>query len=192
MGKIFNVKKSYLLIIPFFLSISTTIIAQPAKNDGEKYDIYKNWKFGGALGLGFGSGYTDITIAPSAIHEINPYLSLGLGLQGSYVSNKNINGYYSDLQKYDSWIYGGSLIAISNPVPFLQLSAELEQLRVNNSYTYKNVAEKYNDSFWNTALFLGIGYNNGPVTIGVKYNVLYKEKDMIYSSAYLPFVRVYF
>jgi long-subunit fatty acid transport protein len=179
------------LIIPFFLGMSFPIIAQQSHFQGENYDNAKKWKFGGGLGLGFGSGYTDIMIAPSALYEVNPYLGVGVGLQGSYINSKNRSYYNTSIQEYSSWIYGGSLIAISNPIPQLQLSAELEQLRVNNSYKLKD-NNKLNDDFWNTALFLGVGYNQGPVTIGLRYNVLYKEKDMVYGSAYMPFVRVYF
>jgi len=41
-------------------------------------------------------------------------------------------------------------------------------------------------------LFLGAGYNSGSVTVGVRYNVLYKSKDMVYGSPFMPFIRVYF
>ena len=48
------------------------------------------------------------------------------------------------------------------------------------------------DSFWNTALFLGAGYRTQNLTIGVKYNVLHKDNNQVYSQAWLPFVRVMF
>lgn len=190
--KIFNV--NYLLIfisISFFLNTSTSILAQETKNNTKNHDFNKNWKFGGGLGVGFGSGYTDIMIAPSAIYQVNEYFSAGVGLQGTYINSKDRGYYYSSIKEYDSWLYGGSIIALSNPIPQLQLSVELEQLRANNNYTNHN-GEKTSDNFWNTALFLGIGYSSGPVTVGIRYNVLYKEKDMVYGGAYMPFVRMYF
>jgi hypothetical protein len=36
-------------------------------------------QFGGGVGLGFGSNYTDISLAPSAIYNFNEYVALGLG-----------------------------------------------------------------------------------------------------------------
>lgn len=181
----------FFLSISFFLACSFSIIAQDRGNTTQNYDSSNKWKFGGGLGLGFGSGYTDIMVAPSALYQVNPYFSAGVGLQGSYISSKNRSYYNSSVKEYNSWIYGGSIIALSNPIPQIQISAELEQLRVNNTYKYHD-AQKIDDNFWNTALFLGVGYNQGPVTIGIRYNVLYKEKDMVYGSAYMPFVRFYF
>jgi hypothetical protein len=35
-------------------------------------------QFGGGVGLGFGSNYTDISLAPSAIYNFNEYVALGL------------------------------------------------------------------------------------------------------------------
>ncbi|MES2487727.1 MAG: hypothetical protein V4581_17500, partial [Bacteroidota bacterium] len=97
---------------------------------------------------------------------------------------------------YDSWIYGGSVIGLFNPIPEIQLSAEVEQLRVNLQYDERYAADNnilYTErNFWNTALFLGAGYNTGNVTIGVRYNVLFNENDMVYSDALMPFIRVYF
>jgi hypothetical protein len=34
-------------------------------------------QFGGGVGLGFGSNYTDISFAPSAIYNFNEYVALG-------------------------------------------------------------------------------------------------------------------
>ncbi|MHC5200762.1 hypothetical protein [Myroides sp. LJL119] len=184
-------KMMFFLILSFFFSSTFLINAQQAFNHPENYEYNKKWKFGGGLGLGFGSGYTDIMVAPSALYEFSPYFSLGFSLQGNYIQSKNRHYYYDSVKEYKSWLYGASLLAISNPIPQIQVSIELEQLRANNTYTYKD-SEKLTDNFWNTALFLGVGYNSGPVTVGVRYNVLFKEKDMVYGSAYMPFVRLYF
>jgi hypothetical protein len=106
----------------------------------------------------------------------------GVGLQGSYVKVDD-----RDLQ-YKSYIYGGSLIGLVNPVEQVQLSAELEQLRINQEFT--NVDLKNN--FWNTALFLGAGYYTGNVTVGIRYNVLFNRDDLVYNEALMPFIRVFF
>lgn len=147
-------------------------------------DFWNHVRFGGGLAAGFGSGYTDVTVAPGAIYQFNEYVALGVGLQGTYVNQKN---YFS------SFMYGGTVSALFNPFPQLQLSAELEQLRVNLDVDDRlGQWDGYTRDFWNTGLFLGAGYHMNNVTVGVKYNVLFREKDMVYSDAFMPFIRVYF
>ena len=85
-------------------------------------------------------------------------------------------------------MYGGSVVSLFNPIPEIQLSTELEQLRVNVNLDGSN---SNSQNYWNTALFVGAGYRSGNVTIGARYNVL-DDKNSIYGSAFMPFVRVYF
>ncbi|MDR7208436.1 hypothetical protein [Flavobacterium piscis] len=140
-------------------------------------------QFGGGLGLGFGSGYTDISVMPSAIYNVNEIVAVGLGLQFGYLSSKNY---------YNSYVYGGSILGLVNPIPEIQLSAELEQVRVNTDYKANNSRPSFSDDYWNTALFLGAGYRTGNVTIGGRYDILFNDKRSLYGSAFMPFVRVYF
>ncbi|MGL2987158.1 hypothetical protein ACSVH5_06140 [Flavobacterium sp. RSSA_27] len=142
----------------------------------------KKMQYGGGVGLNFGSGFTDISLSPSAIYNINPYFAMGASAQFGYIKARN---------NYETYTYGGSLIALANPIPQIQLSAELEQLRFNTEYrTFTgNLAS---DNFWNTALYLGAGYRANHVTIGVRYDVLHDDNKSIYSEAFMPFVRVYF
>ena len=171
--------KSYLFLILFAFSLSG--FSQDSTSVKKKSEFWKKVQIGGGLGLNVGGGFTDITIAPSAIYNVNDYLSLGVGLQGSYVSVKN---------NYNSFIYGGSLIGLVNPIPQIQLSVELEELKVNTRFdSYFQIPSRH---FWNTGLFLGAGYRSNNVTIGARYNVLYRENDNVYSNAFMPFIRVYF
>jgi long-subunit fatty acid transport protein len=140
------------------------------------------WRFGGSLGIGFGTGYTDVTLAPGVLYQFNDYVALGAGLQGSYIKQRN---YFSSV------MYGGSVIGLYNPLPQVQLSAEVEQLRVNLEVEDRIYGD-YSRNFWNTALFLGAGYRMENVTVGLRYNVLFNEDDMVYNSALMPFIRVYF
>ncbi len=164
-----------------------TIAAQ--QTNAAANDFWNRVQFGGGLGLGFGSGYTDVTVAPGAIYNFNPYVSAGVGLQGSYVRMKH---------SYESYIYGGSLLGLFNPIEQVQLSAELEQLRVNTTFDsyytddYTYTRSKLKDNFWNTALYLGAGYRVQNVTIGIRYNVLFDEDKSVYSEAFMPFIRAYF
>src|SRR6187551_1462475 len=105
-----SLSKSLFMVLIFF--IYENVIAQYQQAPQSRSPFWQNVQFGGGLGLSFGSGYTDISIAPSAIYNVNPYLAVGLGLQGSYVSSK---GYY------DSGIYGVSFLTYINPIPEVQL-----------------------------------------------------------------------
>lgn len=169
------------VLLVLILVISNNLIAQQQPTSS-KYgsDFWDKVQIGGGLGLGFGSGYTDISISPSAIYNFNDYVALGAGVQYSYVSLKN---------NYSSNLYGGSIIALFNPIREIQLSAELEELRVNTTY---NGIDGRTDNFWNTGLFLGAGYRSNNVTIGARYNVLHDDNNRIYNDAFMPFVRVYF
>lgn len=162
------------------LLFSACIYAQQNGNTSNlQNNFWRQVQFGGGLGLGFGSGYTDISVAPSAIYNFNEYAALGVGLQYKYLKQKDF---------YASNLYGGSVIGLLNPIRSIQLSAELEQLRVNVDLDGSN---SNSQNFWNTALFVGVGYRSGIATIGARYNVL-SDKNSIYGSAFMPFVRIYF
>jgi len=174
----FSVYKKFVCV--FGLLSYVSVFGQMQNNLPEhRSDFWQRVQIGGGLGLNFGSGFTDLTIAPSAIYNFNRYAAAGVGLQGSYVRVKN---------NYESYIYGGSLIALVTPIEQIQVSAELEQLRVNTNFT--GIA--LDDNFWNTALYLGVGYRTENVTIGVRYNLLYKAGSSVYSEPFMPFIRVYF
>ena len=139
-------------------------------------------QFGGGFGISIGSGFTDVTLAPSGIYNFNDYISIGAGLQGSIVSQKD---YYS------SGIYGVSVLTLFNPVEEIQISLEVEQVRVNN--TFRNpTTGTIKENFWNTGLFVGAGYRMENVTVGMRYNLLFNKDKNVYSDALMPFIRVYF
>jgi len=161
-----------------FCAFFVAILCVSAVSGQTKSALSERVHFGGSLGLSIGSGFTNIVVAPSVIYDVNQYFSAGAGLQGSYVKWQN---------NFESYIYGASLIGLINPIEQVQLSAELEQLRVNTTYP-----DNFKDNFWNTALFLGVGYRTDNVTVGVRYNVLYKARNNVYNEAFMPFVRVYF
>jgi len=150
-----------LLTIVFLFGFNSEISAQENTEMKTKSDFWNHVQLGGGLGLGVGNGYADIMVAPSAIYNFNDYVSAGLGLQYNYVKQRDL---------YKANMYGGSIIALINPIEELQISAELEQLRVNR--TFNDSFGNDSQDFWNTALFVGAGYRNENVTIGVRYNVL--------------------
>jgi hypothetical protein len=170
--------RSFLILTALFSS-SFLLAQQQTIAHQSQSDFWQKVQFGGGIGLGFGSGYTDISLAPSAIYNFNEYVALGLGAQYTYVKQKNY---------YASNLYGGSIIGLINPIKEIQLSAELEELRVNVDLDGSN---SNSQDYWNTGLFLGAGYRSGNVTIGARYNVL-NDNNNVYGNAFMPFVRVYF
>ena len=147
----------------------------------------KKVQFGGGLGLAVGNGFTNISVSPTGYYNIDKTFTVGVGLTGSYVAQESNPSNFNSIG-YKSTIFGGSLIGLMHPIEEIQLSAEVEQLKVNRKFDeFLN-----DDSFWNTSLFLGAGYRTQNVTLGVKFNVLHNDNNNIYSQAWLPFVRVMF
>jgi hypothetical protein len=173
-------KPIFVIMILFF---SGYVTAQQNYTINNNNNFWDKVQFGGGLGLGFGSGYTNISVMPSAIYNINEVVAMGVGLQFGYLYQKNY---------YESFVYGGSFITLVNPIPQLQLSAELEQVRVDTDYEENYYHPGYSDAYWNTALYLGAGYRTGNVTIGARYDILYDPDKSLYGSGFMPFVRVYF
>ena len=165
-----------------FLTFSCPFYAQekplPKAKTG---DFWSKVQVGGGFGLAIGNDYTDITVAPSAIYNFNEHFALGSGLQYSNLKQKH---YYS------SNVYGGSLIGLYNPMEEIQLSLELEEVSVNNQYM--DLGGNLKESFWNTGLFVGAGYQEGNVTLGARFNVLFDKDKNVYGDAFMPFVRVFF
>ncbi|AWK03868.1 hypothetical protein HYN56_06350 [Flavobacterium crocinum] len=182
-------KKNQISIVFNFFFVIWAVLFSTNVSGQQKYVIDNSnhfWdkvQFGGGLGLGFGSGYTDISVMPSAIYNVNEIVAVGVGLQFGYLNSRNY---------YESFVYGGSVITLVNPIPEIQLSAELEQVRVDTRYDSNINRPAFSDSYWNTALYLGAGYRTGNVTIGARYDVLYDPDRSLYGSGFMPFVRVYF
>jgi hypothetical protein len=66
---------------------------------------------------------------------------------------------------------------------------EFTQLRVST----KSEIDDSKRDFWDSALFVGAGFNvTKKITIGAKYNLLYDEDESVYSSAIIPFVNISF
>ncbi|RMA66267.1 alpha-ketoglutarate decarboxylase [Ulvibacter antarcticus] len=158
------------------LLCTTTLYAQE-----DRSLFWSNVHFGGGIGLSFGDGFFSGTLAPSAIYDFNDQFALGVGLSGTYNSQKNL---------YSSTILGGSILGLYNIIPQLQVSAEFEELHVSRAY--EGFLERPNDDYWYPALFVGVGYRQGNFTIGLRYDLLYDSVKSVYANAYVPFVRVYF
>lgn len=173
--------KKSLLILFIMFSGQSLILAQNNEVLARNNDFWTNVRFGGGFGLNFGNEFFSTTIAPSAIYEFDNTFSLGVGLNGTFNSQKNV---------YKSTILGGSIIGLANITNAIQLSGEFEQLNVNRNYN--NILNLDSDNYWVPALFLGAGFRNGNITFGIRYDVLYNDEKSIYLDPWAPFVRFYF
>jgi len=146
----------------------------------QKSSFWQNVLFGGNVGLSFGSNFFSGSLSPSAIYRFNEKFSTGTSLIFSYNKEKYI---------YESYIVGASILGLFNPIPQIQISAEFEQLSINRSFDNPIYLD---ENYWYPGLYLGAGFNTGPVTMGIRFDVLYDSERSIYANAYNPFVRVYF
>ena len=164
-------------ILYLFLLVFTISSYSQSTNQAAFWD---NVRYGGGLGLGFGNNSFNLQVSPSAIYEANPYYATGFGLQFNYAE-------FND----DTFLgYGATWMNFFNPIPMLQLSAELEQWRVN--FSNDSFGTTIEENYWLTSLFMGAGYRSNNVTFGIRYDVLYDEDRSIYADPWIPFVRVYF
>ena len=167
---------------------STALFSQQDSIPKTKSVFWQKVQFGGGLGLAVGNGFTNISLSPTGYYNFDKTFTVGMGLTGSYVAQEQNPSNYNSIG-YKSTIFGGSVIGLVHPIEEIQLSAEVEQLKVNRNFDDDFL---YDDTFWNTALFLGAGYRAQNVTIGLKFNVLHKADNHVYSQAWLPFVRIMF
>ena len=133
-------------------------------------------RFGGGLGLAFGTNQTTIEISPSAIYDFENGFALGASV-----------GYlYSKIVDFKSNVFSPGLVALYNPAQEVQISAEFEQLFVNQKFG------ALSDNFDYPALYLGVAYRTGWAAIGVRYDMLFDERDSIFTSPWSPIIRIYF
>jgi hypothetical protein len=165
------------LFIGFFITLSFS-----QNNSADDNSFWKNVQYGGGIGLNFGDGFFSGVLAPNALYTFNPYVSAGLGVNFQYSSQRNF---------FKSSVLGASVIGLFSPYRELQISTEFEQLHVSRKFDQQFVGN-INDDYWYPALFLGLGYRQGNVTFGIRYDVLYDEDKSIQNQAWMPFVRFWF
>ncbi|MFT6795652.1 MAG: hypothetical protein ACJART_000788 [Maribacter sp.] len=163
----------------FLLSLLCFCYSQAQYTSGQG-DFWSQVRFGGGIGLGFTNGGFNAAISPSAIYPVSDKFAAGIGL--------NLN--YAKFNEDKFLAYGGSLLSLYNPIPQIQISTELEQLRVNR--TFNLGGSNLEDNYWSPALFFGLGYTTRNATIGLRYNVLFDENNSIYANALIPFIRFFF
>jgi len=174
--------KKILLTLTFLTSFLVSAQDDPTQQDDimhipTKTSFWNNVRFGGGLGLGFGNNSTTINISPSAIYDFQNGFALGAGV-----------GYlYSKINDFRSNVFTPGVVALYNPAREVQLSAEFEQLFVNQKFLGSDPI-----NFNYPALYMGVAYRTGWAAFGIRYDVLYDERDAIFASPWSPIVRVYF
>jgi len=164
----------------FLVTFLTLISIQCFSQSSFSNNFWENVRFGGGIGLNFGNSNFNGSLSPNAIYQFNDKFAMGVGL--------SIN--YSKFDTSKLLAYGASVNTFYNPINFLQLSVEFEQLRVNRKTEFSTFTIK--DNFWSPALYLGIGYTQKNYTVGVRYDVIHNDKRSIYQNTLIPFIRVYF
>ncbi|MFS8081817.1 MAG: hypothetical protein ACMG51_00085 [Ginsengibacter sp.] len=141
--------------------------------------LQKKLKFGMGFGLNFVGG-TNISLSPNLTYPLTQKVSVGAGLQFNYASLKNV-------QKTTT--IGANALLYYTPVKKILTSLEFSELHVNRNLLFTNTK----DEFWESALFVGLGYQLTPkIALGAKYNVLYNKNKSIYSSPVVPFININF
>ena len=174
--------KKIALLLCFFTSFLISAQDEETQPGDEVLQVpqtsfWDHVRFGGGIGLAFGSNQTTIEISPSAIYEFNDMFAFGLGT--SYLYSKNFD--------FKSNVYGIGLISLFNPFEEFQMSAEFEQLFVNQKLIgFEDLNFNY------PALHLGAAYRMGWISAGIRYDVLYDESKNIYASPWSPIFRIYF
>ncbi|CAM4174222.1 hypothetical protein ZORO111903_05280 [Zobellia roscoffensis] len=170
-----------LVIGALFFSINTSAQVTEVAVQDSMAVVNKRLRFGCGFGLSFVGG-TNIALSPNLMYSLSNKVSLGVGLQGSYTSIK-------DLQKTTT--FGGNIISQYQPIEKLMLLLEFAQLKVNT--TTETVTGDIETDYWDSALFIGAGLNiTKNIAIGAKYNVLYDKDESVYTSPILPFVNIAF
>ena len=157
-------------------SWSTASLAQVTRETG----FWDNVRYGGNINIGFGNDLFSAGIAPSILYDFNAVFSAGLGPSLTYTTADN----------FELLAVATREFVFIRPLEILRLSVEAEQYFVHFEREFNNT--RITEDYTYPALFLGLGYTTGPLTAGLRYDVLYDDEQSIYGSALLPFISVYF
>lgn len=149
--------------------------------DSTASKVENRLKFGCGFGLSFVGG-TNISLSPNLTYAVSDKVSFGGGIQGSYSAIKNLQ---------NTTTFGANVLMLYNPIQKISTLLEFAQLRVSTKTETGTV--QTTNSYWDSALFAGLGFNiTNKISLGAKYNFLYKEGESVYTSAVIPFVNITF
>ncbi|PKA96416.1 hypothetical protein B0O79_0051 [Flavobacteriaceae bacterium MAR_2009_75] len=178
--KKFLLKVTLSFLFVLLCDVSYSQVAEIAVKDSANV-VNKRLKFGCGFGLSFVGG-TNIGLSPNLMYAVSNKMSIGVGLQGNYTAIKDIQS---------TTTIGANIIGQYSPIPKLTTLLEFAELNVNTKQ--ETVTGDIKDNFWESILFVGAGLNiTNKIALGVKYNVLYKEDESVYTSPIIPFVNITF
>lgn len=175
------IKKLFIISCLMFLSFNAVAQTQidSLKMVENPIDGAKKLQFGLGFGLNFVGG-TSLNLSPNLTYKINDKMSAGAGILLNYNSIKNVQ---------TTTTAGINALFFYYPIAKLVTTAEFAEMYVSRNNKVLNVK----DNFWDSALFFGAGYQITPkISVGAKYNVLYKKDKSVYSSPVIPFVNISF
>ncbi len=178
MNQIKDFRLKQLFLTTVFLLFCALCFGQAATSST---NFWEKVRYGGGIGLGFGNNSFNAAISPNAIYQANNQLAFGAGLSFNY----------SKFGDDKLLAYGASALTLFNPIREIQLSAEFEQLRINREFN-TILGASFEDNYWYPALYMGIGYTTGNITVGLRYDVIYDGDRSLYADPWAPFFRVYF
>jgi hypothetical protein len=174
-------KKKLLIIITvsIFLSLSLNATAQTIRTpQKQKTDIMSRLKFGGYLGLQFGT-ITAIDVSPLVIYQANKWFYPGIGFSYLYYSDKRY------VPEYTSSYYGPRVFA--SFFIWQDLFAQVEYEALNVEY-YDTGGRGFIHN-----IMLGGGYRQW---LGQRafmmFSILYNFNESIYSPYRNPIIRIGF
>ncbi len=169
------------LFILAFLILSVSVFSQQTEIDSPKPN---KWRFGGGLGLGFGSnGYFGFAISPFVGYEIIPQLEGGLSVGYQYSK-------WSDSKQN---LFNAGPYFNYYPIPSLFTRLHYEYYTGTNEIEYEFESDPFKYNFNESALWLGGGYRTtGKVQLyaGLMYNVLYDKGSSLFSTGLRPILGV--
>ncbi|MFC6267811.1 hypothetical protein [Frigoriflavimonas asaccharolytica] len=175
------IKKLFFLSLTLFLSFNAIAQTQidSLKTIENPIDGGKKLQFGLGFGLNFVGG-TSLNLSPNLTYNVNEKISVGAGILVNYNAVKNIQ---------TTTTAGVNALFFYKPIGKLITTAEFAEMYVNRNNKLLNNKE----NFWDSALFVGAGYQiTSKISVGGKYNLLYKKDKSVYSSPFIPFVNISF
>ncbi|MBB6463226.1 hypothetical protein [Flammeovirga kamogawensis] len=216
-----NITSTFILLLSFFISQTVTAQVYNYVEDSTKtqqstqqeqykrptnqeVDAFKDQKhsdkplkdkifFGGGLGFGFSSYYTQIVVQPMAGYMITPNFQVGLGLVYEYFERKDVD--YKE-NNYGIRPFARYMIEVRDG---LRVFPQAEYYGFSNNYEYRdNISgEKVSGSQWRDQFLIGGGISQGigrkgGVNFIALYDVSYDEQSSYYSSPWVFRIEVAF
>ncbi len=150
-----------LLLSLFILSVlkgEAQNVPPTYSGEGESGGFRKeNIFIGGALNLGFAANTFGVGVNPEIGYSISKWLDAGLAFNFNYASQR-ADPYYNGNVRQRNFSYGAGPFLRVYPVPFIFLTAQLEQNWSNINFKDYNSGTTSKFSYDATSLIAGIAY----------------------------------